>query len=687
MSTSQFGMNITPEAFKIFSSQVYQYKIAAVVREYACNACDSHIQASNPKPFSIILPTTEYPFFAVQDYGLGLDDHGVRTIFSTYFQSTKRSDNEATGFLGIGSKSAYSYTSEFFIEAVKDGTYRKYRAFFDESDTPALDEVACHSTTDANGVKVSFAVKPEDYSRFHADASFIASFLTITPDVINGDVWDAGIADQLKEKGWATSDKEIPSAISSLYAIGFDCIAVVMGGVVYPITNYEARQLMDSDYYKNFIYRMNRKLFIRAENGELEFAASRETLSMTEATISKLKSLIKDAIDSIIEDVQNDIDSTNHIVEAYKITNTVLGFVPNGMEWKGSMLVNAERNMLSFLNRMGIRAIQRMGSVNNSDLCLHRMYGKVTFFEKDTSKTGAIKHSKDYMTDNEVTGIGLVAKKKMSPQRIKRLKHIFGIEETVKQSEIIPEKKRSRSGNRISSTQIRGKWINIRSYSVYSGHFGVIDSSTVMETEGYRVAYAKRVRDDIVMCQSDNNMVFHIDLYESSVRGVVASLGIDRVIYKTTQNEKKIEKLNIPSLEQCINDYVKEHELEIRRIQIAAEAHKVFGVQKMNFLRFLKKIESPTADGLMSKEDEDVVLLLDRTVTDRMSALLGFIERPQEVEDARKRFYDAFLKFDALTKNRYPYLPDRYHWREGGDEEEYIKAMDLYWEMKLIEEM
>ena len=113
--TSGFKIQASSKAFDILSSNIYQNKVRAVVREISCNAVDAHTAAGNPDPIKVHLPTTLEPHFSVRDFGIGLSDEDVREIFTTYFCSTKTSSNDFVGALGLGSKSPFCLVDSFTV--------------------------------------------------------------------------------------------------------------------------------------------------------------------------------------------------------------------------------------------------------------------------------------------------------------------------------------------------------------------------------------------------------------------------------------------------------------------------------------------------------------------------------------------------------------------------------------------
>ena len=56
-----------------------------------------------------------------RDFGVGLSQHRVETIYTMFGNSTKRDNNLQIGGFGIGAKSPFSYTDTFYIIANHNG--------------------------------------------------------------------------------------------------------------------------------------------------------------------------------------------------------------------------------------------------------------------------------------------------------------------------------------------------------------------------------------------------------------------------------------------------------------------------------------------------------------------------------------------------------------------------------------
>ena len=117
----EFRIRNSAKAFSILSSGLYANKIRAIIRELSCNAVDSHVAAGKSEtPFDVHLPNQLEPWFSIRDYGTGLTNDQVTSIYTTYFESTKTDSNAFIGALGLGSKSPFSYTDNFTVTDTRE---------------------------------------------------------------------------------------------------------------------------------------------------------------------------------------------------------------------------------------------------------------------------------------------------------------------------------------------------------------------------------------------------------------------------------------------------------------------------------------------------------------------------------------------------------------------------------------
>lgn len=273
---SEFKIKQSSRAFQILSSGLYSNKIKAIIRELSTNAWDSHIAAGkHGVPFEVHLPSVLEPWFSVRDFGVGLDSNQVTNVYSTYFESTKTDSNAFVGALGLGSKSPFSYTNNFTITAIKNGTKCIYSAFINDSGVPSVVNMATELSDDVNGVEVKFGVSNRyDYESFRYEAQQVFKWFKDKPSVIG-----VPFAHESPEY----TDVDI---IPGVHLLGNSSYSVaLMGNIAYPLNKLSEPEKHFGDLAKL----LTAGLLIEFPIGELDFAASREELSYIPSTINNIK--------------------------------------------------------------------------------------------------------------------------------------------------------------------------------------------------------------------------------------------------------------------------------------------------------------------------------------------------------------------------------------------------------------
>jgi hypothetical protein len=284
-STGEFKIRNSAKAFKILSDGLYSNKIRAIVRELSCNAVDSHVAAGKKDvQFEVHLPNVLEPWFAVRDFGIGLDDHQVVNIYTTYFESTKTDSNDFIGALGLGSKSPFSYTENFTVTAIKDGMQRIYSAFINEQGIPSIARMSEEETTESNGVEVKFSVtNRSDYQSFRNEAADVFKWFEGKPKVVG--------ADNFQHRVITYGEKNIVPGVHTLkndnsyYDNYHQPSYALMGNICYPLNNIP-------DPKKSFgsvAELLGCGLVLEFGIGDLDFAASREQLSYIPQTLNSIK--------------------------------------------------------------------------------------------------------------------------------------------------------------------------------------------------------------------------------------------------------------------------------------------------------------------------------------------------------------------------------------------------------------
>lgn len=299
-------------------TDLYSNPKLAVVREYSTNALDSHIAAGVTKPIEVSLPNGMSPFFKVRDYGVGLNVEDIRNVYSKYGASTKRATNEQVGMLGLGCKSALTYTQQFTVRSVKDGQLALVAISRTETGSGVMEIVHTAETDELNGVEISIPVNRGDDFRSVANDFF-----------------------RFWEPGTVLVDGQEPEHFSGLdlgneitLVKGMDRDYVVMGNVAYRVAT-------DNALYNRYSSYRSFGIVAQVPIGSVNFTPSREDLHYTKHTIATLDDVRKTVEKSLLATIQADVDtkSTHHEARlSVDEWRQMLGVRLDGMTYKGEAI-------------------------------------------------------------------------------------------------------------------------------------------------------------------------------------------------------------------------------------------------------------------------------------------------------------------------------------------------------------
>ena len=283
-------------------TNLYSDPEMAVLREYSCNARDSHLAVGQTRPIEITLPNNFDHFLVIEDFGLGLSIDDITEIYSRYGASTKRGTNEQTGMLGLGSKSALTYATQFTMTAVKDGVRSEVLISVKVDGSGKMEVMDTVTTTEGNGVRITIPTKPQNnfaekarkFFQYWADGTVLVN--GEQPETI-GDLTGIGdgmfITDTLRS--WQTREQND---------------IIVMGGVPYPLpADYRSKLENVSRKYCVFYVPM----------GDVDFVPSREEVNLTPRTKDYLSNLIDRFIVNVGKTVAKEINGCTEFPEALAV--------------------------------------------------------------------------------------------------------------------------------------------------------------------------------------------------------------------------------------------------------------------------------------------------------------------------------------------------------------------------------
>jgi hypothetical protein len=321
---TRFKIKASAKAFKILSG-FYSEPILAIPRELGANAWDSHVKAKNAdKMFEVHAPNTLEPWFSVRDFGTGLTPEAIDTIYTTYFESTKTSDNDSDGCMGLGSKTPFNYTENFNVTSWYAGKKHIYNCFIDEQGSPNIMHVATENSTEHNGLEVKFGVKISDIGMWVDKITRAYEPFRYRP-VIKG----AKIEYKPREYIYTGKRWSMRKNDGGYYNRGCNAF---MGNYCYPI---------NSNALRNAIYKNNNDNAYKLEQalnygnfdfffdiGELEVAPNKEQLQYEDnnATTLAIISALEIAISELKAMVDKSIETPKSRWEAMYLYNKYNGY-------------------------------------------------------------------------------------------------------------------------------------------------------------------------------------------------------------------------------------------------------------------------------------------------------------------------------------------------------------------------
>lgn len=275
-------------------TDLYSDSELAVIREYSTNAHDSHVASGQTRPIEVTLPTELSPYLVIKDFGLGMSTDDIADTYSKYGASTKRNTNSQSGTLGLGCKSALTYTAQFSVSAVKDGMKTIVNVSRGADGAGVMEVVDTSPSTEPQGVTVTIPVKNIYSLRRKAQEFFI--YWHPRTVLVDGQEPSQVVGIEITDN-ITLLDKES----SSDY--------IVMGNVAYEVEE-EYSIAKPASYWKHS------GVVAWVPIGSVEFTPNREGLRYTAHTKTALDKLRKEFEDGLSKKLSKEIDECSTSAEA-----------------------------------------------------------------------------------------------------------------------------------------------------------------------------------------------------------------------------------------------------------------------------------------------------------------------------------------------------------------------------------
>lgn len=326
--TIAFGISDDPAFFHVLSTSLYNNPTLAVVRETICNSWDAHIEAGKTDtPIRITIDTDN--FITFRDFGNGIPDELIGSIYGVYGASTKKSNSSVTGGFGLGCKSPLAYTDSFQVTSWNQGkmsVYNVAKAAIENDGKPGIVPIVTGIPTEESGLEVKFQLGKHDLNTFvhyiksivfngEIKAELSTTKLVKTEEGISIQQGDYTLLDTLG-MSFEPGSYDMSDSWYKGY-MGNSNIFVRYGNVMYPIVSSPASEeavglILN---FMNIIGASN--LVVQAAPDTLAIAPSRETLSNQKLTDDGITTLCVDLVDRMEKEIKAKIPEAIKQVEKY----------------------------------------------------------------------------------------------------------------------------------------------------------------------------------------------------------------------------------------------------------------------------------------------------------------------------------------------------------------------------------
>jgi len=324
-----FSKDAEEMIFSMFTKNIYSNPIGSLVREITSNCFDSHKEAGVTDPVIIRLSreNNEY-YLSFVDVGMGMSRERITKVYSKYFESTKRNDNNQIGGFGIGGKTPLAYGESFFL--ITTFNHIRYTYNIRKGKTsPVLDLLDTQKTTDHNGTTIKVPVRQSDISSFERE---INRQLYYFENVIF-----EGFSSAVQ------NDYTIVEGKTFLYRGNNynSAMHICLGRVAYPIDYNVFGDVYSNDWSVPVALKFN--------IGEINVTASREAIDYTPATKKLIQQRLKEAKAELLGMLDKQHEKINTLEEYYRMedSSATLWLTPDRSVNVNSLL-EGRRNIIAF---------------------------------------------------------------------------------------------------------------------------------------------------------------------------------------------------------------------------------------------------------------------------------------------------------------------------------------------------
>jgi hypothetical protein len=279
---------------KLLRDKMYQNKIGAVCREVISNSRDAN-RESNKAHTPVKVELTHDKSYVSDEYKISFSDEGIGispermdNIFLRYGGSTKRDSNDYTGGFGIGAKTPFAYSDEFFIDTVVnvagESVLFQYQALITSDgvrESSKMILINTEKTKQNTGTKITIPVQEEDVEEFGNELIYTTLFWSVKPKFI-------GFNFRNKKELKIVHEQNEFMFVKDHLTFGDDSYIILIDEIPYVFDNKKLQEINDGLSKKFMIKNDNFKFILKFNTGEITVSGSREDVEYTKENIKKI---------------------------------------------------------------------------------------------------------------------------------------------------------------------------------------------------------------------------------------------------------------------------------------------------------------------------------------------------------------------------------------------------------------
>lgn len=286
---NKYEIEISGKTFKSLFGDLYAKPFESMIREIVANAQDANKRAGYDGPVEIYVHREGLysSYIEIKDHGIGMSLDNMKSVYTTFFKSTKDTSNTDIGGFGIGSKSPLAYADLFTAISVKDG-FKNVIVTSKNDNVPTYQILAQDiPTSESNGTIIKIPVKNQDLDKIpFAYSQQLIGFVPLPTLTANFELKFRypkilQLADNIRVVAEECSDDRYVSHRRSLVSVG---------GPVYEINRM-----------KRFL---DKTVIVDIPIDKAEVSLSRENLSNEPDVLGYTSKIIDEAMPQIIESIK-----------------------------------------------------------------------------------------------------------------------------------------------------------------------------------------------------------------------------------------------------------------------------------------------------------------------------------------------------------------------------------------------